>query len=239
MIADETLNSLADESPFIFGGETQPGEPVSKTAVVVMDELIRVPEGWKGLAGTRATVRLTEPLAPGRYIFFADPFAVGDELVLQVRALLEAASRSVDERVTAAVHDSYLRLIARRAEAAEVVVLGTLGAVHPLTQGSGRPRGVPWAETPLEVKSVLKGPEKLKSGIVVGPRYATRHLPMRPALHPRLHAIFFLTSPPPEALELLPPKRGESVFFLATAMDIQPPDRLSSIEHALRGKRKK
>lgn len=239
MIADDDLNSLADESPFIFGGETQPGEHASHTAIVVPDEVIRVPEGWKGLAGKRVTVRVAEPLKPGRYIFFADPWAVGTELTVQARAHLEAGSRTADERVIAAVRESYVRLIARHAEAATLVVLGTLGAVHPLTEGTGRPRGIPWADAPLEIQRVLKGAEKVTHATVVGPRYATRRLPMRPALHPGLQAIFFLSPPPPEALELLPRSHRDSAFFLAAAADIQPPDRLPIIEQALRGKRRK
>jgi len=239
MIADEDLNSLADESPFILGGEAQAGHS-SNTVVVLADNVIRVPAGWTGLTGKRVTVRLTEPVKPGRYIFFADPSSVGDELVVQERAHLEAGSRTTDERVAAAVREGYQRLIVRRAEAATLVALGTLGDVRSLIEGKGRPRGVPWAEAPLEVERTLKGPEKVNRATVVGPRYATRRLPRRPALHPHLHAIFFLTSPPKEATELLAHAHRESAFFLDSAADIQPPDRLALIEQALRGgKRKK
>jgi hypothetical protein len=232
MIEDEDLVSLAGQSPFIFGGEILSED---SSAVVVVDEVIRVPEGLTGLAGSHVTVHLTHPLKRGRYIFFADPFAVGTSVSVRERAHLEGDSPESSERVLAAMRESYARLIDGRFEPAALVVLGTLGDVRALTEG--RPRGIPWAEAPLKIERTLKGPAKLHHAVVLGPRYGSRKIPAAPPLRPGLHAIFFLTHAPHEAVEL----SGESrdvAFHIATSWDIQPPERLTEIEHIAAKERK-
>jgi hypothetical protein len=225
MIDDAELELQAGQAPFIFGGEIL---SEGSSAAVAVDEVIRVPEGLTGFAGSRVTVHLERPLKPGRYIFFADPFSVGGGLAVRERAHLEGASREVSERVIKAVHGSYSNAIAERMEAAALVVLGRLGDVRPLTEG--RPRGVPWAVAPLEIERVLKGPGKTRHAVVVGPRYGSRHLPAAPPLRPGLHAIFFLTHAPHDV-----PKSAaeghDAAYHIATSRDIQPPERLAEIEH--------
>lgn len=225
MIQDEELVSLAGQSPFIFGGEILSKE---SPASVTVDEVIRVPEGLTGLAGSRVTVRLDHPLEPGRYIFFADPFAIGANLTVSERAHLEADAPESSERVLGALRESYAQLIGARFEAAALVVLGTLGEVRALTEG--RPRGIPWAEAPLRIERVLKGPAKLHHAVVLGPRYSSRKIPPAPPLRPGLRAIFFLTHAPHDALELSGARRDEA-FHIAASWDIQPPGRLTEIEH--------
>jgi hypothetical protein len=246
MTADLDLDALAGESPFIFGGEirhdalpamTTKGDD-SPVAVVAVDEVIRVPHGLTGFAASRVTVHLVRSLASGRYIFFADLWAVGSGIAVRERAHLEA-SRPAYDRVAAAVQNSHTNLIEQRLEAATLAVLGTLGKVRALTQGTGRPRGIPWAEAPLVIEKVLKGPSKLQRIVVVGPRYGSRRLPSAPALRPGLHAIFFLTAATREAKELLNPADRDAAFLIATSRDIQPPEQLAEIERILGGKRKK
>jgi hypothetical protein len=232
MIDDAELELLAGQAPFIFGGEIL---SEASPAAVAVDEVIRVPEGLTGFAGSRVTVHLDRPLAPGRYIFFADPLSVGGGLAVHARGHLEGKSREASERVIAAVRGSYAHAIAERLEAATLVVLGTLGAVRPMTEG--RPRGIPWAVAPLEIERVLKGPAKVRHAVVVGPRYGSRHLPAAPPLRPGLHAIFFLARPPHDAPESAA-EGHEAAFHIATSRDIQPPDRLAEIEH-LAGKGRK
>ena len=240
------LVPIAEASAFIFSGSIafprSPTAPIlsvdAPTVVVSVDDVIKAPPGLRGFAGSDVTVRLLHPLAAGRYVFFADPLVVGGGIAVSERAHLDA-SRSAVERVAAAVQQSHKDLIARRLDAATLVALGTLGEVRSLIEGSERPRGVPWAEAPLEIETVAKGSAKNGRVVVVGPRYGSRHLPSAPPLRPGLHALFFLTSPPHEAMERLNPADRHSVFFIATSADIQPPEHLEAIERVPGGKPKK
>lgn len=246
MKAEKDVDLLAGEAPFIFGGEIRREAATTKeerdegaeTASVTVDEVIRAPAGLTGLSGSVVTVRLLRPLSPGRYIFFAEPWVVGKGLTVQERGHVESSSRSL-ERVNEAVQDSYMQLLRNRFEEATLVALGTLGEVRNLVEGAGRPRGVPWAVAPLEIERVLKGPERQHRAMVVGPRYASRHLPIAPPLHPGLRAIFFLTAPPREGIDLLSASERNAAFHIATSRDIQSPDGLAAIERLLGVKRKK
>jgi hypothetical protein len=109
MKAEKDVDLLAGESPYIFGGEIRPEAKAEKeesgegaeTAAVTVDEVIRVPAGLTGLSGKVVRVRLLRPLSPGRYIFFAEPWAVGKELTVSgaracrsVLAVARAGERS-------------------------------------------------------------------------------------------------------------------------------------------------
>jgi len=226
---DDALVRLAGQSPFIFGGEV-----VSEgaSAGVTVDEVIRVPEGMTGFAGSRVTVLLEHPLSRGRYIFFADPYAVGGSVEVRERGHVDGDDA---ERVREALRASYARRMEERFEAAALVVLGRMGEVRALTEG--RPRGIPWAVATLEMERVLKGPAKQHHVLVLGPRYASRRLPPAPPLRAGLRAIFFLTHAPHEAMELVGDNR-EGTFHIATSWDIQPAERLEEIEK-IAGKEKK
>jgi hypothetical protein len=246
MTDDLDLAALARGSPFIFGGEVLHDAAITTTArggnvpaaLVAVNEVIRVPPGLTGFEGSQVTVHLIQALEAGRYIFFAEPWSVGGGLTVRELGHLDA-SRATVKRVTAAVLESHRDLLEQRLEAATLVVLGTLGPVKSLVPGAGRPKGVPWAEAPLDVDRVIKGSAKLRRVVVVGPRYGSRHLPGAPALRPGLHALFFLTAPPHESLERLSPAERDAAFFIATSADIQPPEQLAAIEGILGDKRKK
>ncbi len=229
MIDDDVLVRLAGESPFIFGGEVLSEDA---SAGVAVDEVIRVPEGMTGFAGSRVTVLLEQPLSRGRYIFFADPYSVGGTVAVRERAHVAGDDA---ERVREALRASYAALMEERFDKAVLVVLGRLGEVRALTEG--RPRGIPWAMSPLETERVLKGPARLHHAVVLGPRYGSRRLPPAPPLRAGLRAIFFLTHAPHEALEMLGEGR-EGAFHIATSWDIQPPERLEEIEK-IAGKERK
>ena len=226
---DDALVRLAGQSPFIFGGEVLSEEA---SAGVAVDDVLRVPEGMTGFAGSRVTVMLERPLRRGRYIFFADPYAVGGSVTVRERGHVDGDDA---ERVREALRESYANLIEERFEGSVLVVLGRLGEVRALTEG--RPRGIPWAVAPLEIERVLKGQGKAHHVLVLGPRYGSRRLPPAPPLRAGLRAIFFLTHAPHEALEMLGEGR-EGAFHIATSRDIQPPERLEEIEK-IAGKERK
>ena len=229
MMDDDALVRLAGQSPFIFGGEILSEEAHAGVAV---DEVIRVPEGMTGFAGSRVTVLLERPLSRGRYIFFADPYSVGGSIAVRERGHLDGDD---GERVREALRASYEGRMEDRFEAAVLVVLGRMGEVRALTEG--RPRGIPWAVATLEMERVLKGPAKQHHVLVLGPRYGSRRLPPAPPLRAGLRAIFFLTHAPHEAMELVGEGR-EGAFHIATSWDIQPPERLEEIEK-IAGKERK
>jgi hypothetical protein len=202
------------------------------TVVVTVEDVIKAPLGLRGLAGREVTVQLLHPLEAGRYVFFADPLAVGDGIALKERAHFDA---SVNKQAAEAVERGYAALIARRTEAAFLVALGTVGTVRPLltpTEARGR---VPWAAAPLEIERVLKGRGKPRRVTLVGPVRASKRLPQAPALRAGLHAIFFLQHPPQEAIDLLPEDERQAAAFIAGTSDIQPRERLETILQIIKG----
>src|ERR1700741_268907 len=93
----------ANTSPFIFtasidrvGASNVAMLPVDgRTAVVTVEDVIRCPTGLTKLAGRKVTIQLLEPLAQGRYVFFADPWMVGGGIAVRERAHASAEAHSV------------------------------------------------------------------------------------------------------------------------------------------------
>jgi hypothetical protein len=237
MTSEKDLQLLAAESPFIFtglirrsGASTMAMLPVDgNTAVVTVEDVIRCPPGLTSFAGIQVTVQLLESLATGRYVFFADPWAVGGGIAVRERAHLKADAQSVRNQVTFAIENGYTATVMSRWSAATVVVLGTTGSVESIGPISERPRGVPWALVSLEIEQVFKGDLKVRQLTLVGPRYASRRLPLAPPLKSKLNAIFFLQTPPKEAIAVVPENHRDGLLFIATSSDIQPPERRSTI----------
>jgi hypothetical protein len=240
----EELVPLADASAFIFtgsiaraGASTVPVIPAdAATAVVSVEEVIKIPLGLRGFAGREVTVGLLHPLEEGRYVFFADPMSVGNGIALRERAHFDASERG---RAAEAVERGYARLIERRAEAAFLVALGTEGAVRPLLTPAERYRRVPWAVAPFEIERVLKGEREFKGKgkarriTLVGPFPASKRLPRTPGLRAGRRAILFLQRPPEDAIDLIPEEERQGAAFIADTSDIQPPERLETILHIL------
>ncbi len=230
------LVPVADASAFIFtgsiaraGASTVAVLPVDAgTVVVSVADVIKAPLGLRGLAGREVTVQLLHPLAAGQYVFFADPLAVGDGIAVKERAHLDGTAGAQTEAAEA-VERGYAALIARRAEAAFLVALGTVGTVRPLFTPAEHRKRVPWALAPFEIERVLKGREKLRQVTLLGPHRGSKRLPRAPALRAGLHAILFLHHPPSEATEFVSENERRSTAFIAETSDIQPLDRLETI----------
>lgn len=77
--------------------------------MVWVDDVIKPPLGLRGFAGRDVTVQLLHPLAAGRYIFFADPLAVGNGIVVKQRAHLDATVPAREGAAAAVVATSILR----------------------------------------------------------------------------------------------------------------------------------
>jgi hypothetical protein len=233
----EDLVPIADESAFIFtgsitraGASTVPVLPVdAATAVVSVDDVLKAPQGLR-FAGREVTVQLLHPLAAGQYVFFADPWAVGGGIAVKERAHLDAGARADAE---AALERGYNALIARRAEAANLVALGTVGALRRLFPPAERRGRVPWALALFEIERVLKGRGKLRRVTLVGPMHASKRIPRTPVLREGQRAILFLQRPPQEAIDVLPDEERQAAAFIAETPDIQPPDRLAAIERII------
>lgn len=119
-------------------------------------------------------------------------------------------------------------MIEERAQAAYLVVLGTLGPVRHLLRPEERFGKVSWAIARLEIERVLKG-KKSKHVNVVGPNPGSKKHPRWPALRPGLRAIFLLQRPPDEAVELVPENDRQTLGFIADTFDIQSPEQLDTI----------
>jgi hypothetical protein len=236
------LVPVADASAFIFTGSiaragtsTISVLPVDAATVVVsVEDVIKAPLGLRGLAGREVTVQLLHPLAAGKYVFFADPLAVGSGIAVKERAHLEGTAGAQTE-ATEAVERGYAALIVRRAEAAFLVALGKVGTVRPLFTPAEQRKHVPWALAPFEIERVLKGKEKLRQVTLLGPHRGSKRLPRAPALRAGLRAILFLHHPPAEATESVPENERRGIAFIAEPSDIQPPDRLETIVQIING----
>ena len=238
MASIDDLAPIAAESAFIFTGSiAQTGAPTvpvpsgdATTAAVSVEHVIKAPIGLRGLAGREVTAQLLHPLAPGHYLFFADPLSVGASIAVKERAHFNAEEREVAE---ATVERDYAARMAPRLEAAFLVALGTEGEVRPLVSPAERRGGPPWAMARFEIERVLKG-RKPRKVTLVGPLHASKLLPRAPALRAGRYSILILQKPPAEAIERLPDDERQGAAFIADTADIQPPDRLAAIERIIR-----
>jgi hypothetical protein len=241
----DDLIPVAEESAFIFSGSivragasTVATVPVSAATVVVsVEEVIKAPPGLRGFSGSEVTVRLRRPLEEGNYVFFARPAAVGAGIAVTEVAHLEGTAESRREAV-AAVERGYAAIITRRAEAAVLVALGTIGPITQLLPPVERQRRGPWATAPFETERVIKGGKRNRRVTLIGPNPPWKRLPRTPGLRAGIRAILFLHHPPGEAIELLVEEERQSALFIADTSDVQPPERLETILQILRGAEK-
>lgn len=231
----EELAPIADTSAFIFTGSII--RPPASTAladagtvVVSVKDVIKVPLGMRGFAGSEVTVHLSHPLTEGHYVFFADPVSVGGAIAVKERAHLDATERGDAE---AAVERGYAARMAPRLNAASLVALGTVGGVTPVFPPSERRGRVPWALARFEIERVFKGDRSRRHVTLIGPVPASKHLPRAPALRAGLHAILLLQRPPDEAMEHIPNTERRAAGFIADTSDIQPPDRAEPLTRIL------
>jgi hypothetical protein len=245
MPSPDDLVSFADASAFIFSGSivrasasTVATVPVTAaTVVVLVEEVIKALPGLRGFLGSEVTVQLRHPLEKGNYVFFARPIAVGTGIAVSEIAHLEGTAESRREAV-AAIRSGYAAIITRRAEAAVLVALGTIGPITPLLPPVERQLRGPWATAPFETERVIKGGKRNRRVTLIGPNPPWKRLPRTPGLRAGSRAIFFLHHPPGEAIKILVEEERQSALFIADTSDVQPPDRLETILQILRGAEK-
>lgn len=242
MTDQAAFDELADSSPFVFIGEiaragqsTVPTVPADETTVVVaVEEAIRTPPGFGSMVDQEITVRLLTPIAAGRYVFFADPVAIGPGIAVQERAHLDAGEQSARDQVDEVLARGYAARIAPRITTATVVALGTVGEVRALESDAQQDDdSVAWAAAPFQVEELVKG-QGVRSVPLVGPRTPTRRLPRTPTLRPDRYAVLILRPPPPEALEAVAKRDRPRTLFVEDTDDIQPPERLEDIRRIAR-----
>jgi hypothetical protein len=232
--SDANLDTLADASPYIFIGSIKRTRasnfstlPVdSATVVVQVEEMVRTPLGHTAIPSEELTVQLKGPLGDGRYVFFADPWASGDNIAVRERAHLAAEDPNVREQIMAAMERGYAMRIAPRLQAAKLVTLATVGEPRLLPDAGERKKTVDWVVAPLELEEVIKADPPIVAAFLLGPRFGSKRLPRAPAVQPGRRAVLFLQSPPVEALEAFPDVPPDQAVFIADTSDIQPPDRL-------------
>jgi hypothetical protein len=231
----DDLALIADTSAFIFTGSIiRPAASTpladARTVVVSVKDVIKVPLGMRGFAGSEVTVHLSHPLTEGHFVFFADLVAVGGAIAVKERVHLDANERGDAEE---AVERGYAARMAPRLNAASLVALGTVGVVTPVFPPSERRGRVPWALARFDIERVLKGARSRRHVTLIGPVPASKHLPRAPALRAGLHAILLLQRPPEEAMEHIPNDERPAAGFIAETSDLQPPDRAEPLARIL------
>jgi hypothetical protein len=237
------LAPLADSAAFVFtgsiaraGAATMPTVPVNAaTVVVVVDDVVKAPPGLSSFAGREVTVQLLQPLSAGRYLFFADPLAVGGGLAVRERAHFDASAAVASSFAADAVERGYAARIGPRMHVAALVALGKIGEVTPIRVVDERDLGVPWAMAPFSIERVFRGKHGRGHVTLVGLSRASRYMPRTPTLRRGLRAILVMTAPPTEAIEALPEAERERALFIADTADIQPPERWRTIEQIAAG----
>ena len=235
---DPNMDVTADESPYIFtgtikrvGATTMPMLPTGPaTVVVAAEEVMRAPIGMPDFAGSEVTVELLKPLPSGRYVFFADPWAVGGGLAVRERAHHDATSLSARGEVVAAMEQGFAGRMTKRTSSAILVVLGRIGEVQPVTASDEREEGTPWALASLEIEQLLKGDGNPRRVELIGPRFASKWMPRTPVLRPGLRAIFVLHPPPKEAADAVRESGRAGLLFIEESSDILPPERLKTMD---------
>jgi hypothetical protein len=243
-VSADVVSPEAYAAAFIFtgtiertGAATMTPLPIDeRTAIVSVDDVVQAPPGMRSFAGRQVTVGLLAPLAAGRYVFFADLWAVGKGIAVRERAHADASAQTARVPIAAALEDVTVKALTARAQEATLIAVGTLGEVRQLTSLQPRPKGVPWALATLTVEQVVKGPAGTRAVPVVGPRYASKFLVTAPPLRLGVRAIFLLRQPPPDALAVVPAPDRASARFVAASADIQPVERLASLVSIVTGK---
>jgi hypothetical protein len=235
----EELAAIADAVAFIFTGSVlraadTPHHPERHAVVIAVRDVIKRPEGMRGIAGREVTVELRQKLSEEQereqHVFFADPVAIGIGIRVRERAHMRAEGR---DEIEAALARAYAVRMAPWFGAVVMVVLGTTGPVRPLRPPAERRGGVPWALCPLAIERVLKGRTSQKQVMLIGPSPASKHLPRAPALREGIRAIFLLQRAPDEAMELVAGGERQAARFVAETSDIQPPERADEIGEIL------
>jgi hypothetical protein len=229
---------IANSSAFVFtaeiGGEDTAGDTATatdeRTVTAVVRDVLKAPDGMRGLAGREVTVHLSDRLPEGRYVLFANPVSVGSSIAVRETAHLDEGQRGDAE---AAIERGYAEGLRPRLEAARLVALGTIGDVTPLFPPAERRGGVPWALARFGVEQVLKGPRSRRRLTLIGPSPASKHLPRAPALRAGVRAILLLQRPPEDAIEHIPKGERQAAGFIAETSDIQPPERVEDLVRIL------
>jgi hypothetical protein len=229
---------IANASAFIFTaeiGEERTAEDSERrtddrTATAVVRDVLKAPDGMRGLAGREVTVQLSDPLREGSYVIFANPVSVGSTIAVRETAHLDEEQRGEAE---AAIERGYAERLGPRLEAAWLVALGTIGEVTPVFAPEERRGRVPWALARFDVDQVLKGPRSRRRVTLIGPSPASKHLPQAPALRAGVHAVLLLQRPPEDAIEHIPKGERQAAGFIAETSDIEPPERAEDLARIL------
>ena len=165
--SDVVFNGTVEET----GATTMPAvEASDSTAVVRVDELVRAPSAFEGLAGQRITVLLRAPgsVQPGeRATFFVNAAVFGDSVAVQE---VDHTPATTAAELAPQVSDVVDRLreseVRARIATADVVVTGRVAQVRAPEETAAAAPGMPgpvtehdpnWMEAVLDVESVLKG----------------------------------------------------------------------------------
>lgn len=165
-----SVKDLARSAELVFRGTVQePGaanlsivEPNALTAVVRVDEVLKLGGTLDDFAGREITVFSSDTLSAGEVrIFFTRVRLLGESLGVQEVGRAAGSVAEVGAQVRSGAGEILREALAARLEAADLVVSGrVLGtrAAHPIPEDAPLTEHDPlWREAVLEVRSVLKG----------------------------------------------------------------------------------
>lgn len=247
-MAATPINEPVSQSDIIFNGTveqagatTMPSlEATDSTAVVRVDEVIRAPEAFTGLAGTQVTVILRDPgsLQEGEQAtFFANGAVFGDSIAVEEveHRSVTATASALKSEVTDILERSRQDEIQARAASADAVVAGRVAHVSasPVTAEaeSGQPGPLSehypdWIEALIDVEDVLRGQVSADPIILLFPESIDVMWVNAPKFHAGQEGIWFLHT---EQVPAAAAARFPSVYTALSPDDFHPRERWEQV----------
>jgi hypothetical protein len=250
MMAQAPIEDLLEQADFVFSGTaervgdaTLPEiETSDATAVVVVDEIVRAPEQFAALTGSRITVMLREPASVRegeQALFFTTGWLFGDGIAVQEleHRPVEEAPESLRAAVGGAVEASQARRLQQRVEEADAVIAGRVTAVRPSEQTAtaalGEQPTAPitehdpqWWEAVVDVETVVKGDITAEPTVVLFPGSMDVAWRDAPKFHPGQEGVWLLhREDVPAAADAAFPQ----VFTVTNSDDFHEKERLDDV----------
>jgi hypothetical protein len=209
--------------------------PSESTAVVRVEAVLRAPESLGDLTGAEITVQLITPAKPReRLVLMADGWMYGESIaVREVARAQPDATEGIRAQFVREREEAPVRHLGERARGAEVVVLGVVGELRPISRSGewvpSSEHDPDWWVAVIAVEHVAKGgrpPNDQVEAVYANSMDVQWAAAPKPA--PRQDGVFLLrraerSELPSDALVLLDPA------------DVQPREHYDEIRRLLEG----
>ncbi len=165
----EPLHQLTRSAELIFRGTVHEVgvanlaivEPNERTAIVRVEEVLKITGSLDDFTGREITVFAIEALKPGeQHVFFTRVCLIGESLGVQEVGRAEGSIPKLAAKVREAQRQAVRTDLTARLNGADLVVSGKIVETRHVAPPSGRPiteHDPEWREAVLEVSSVAKG----------------------------------------------------------------------------------